>query len=140
VTKASINPGGATMARISSAKVTMAKAIERYFNVSLYLLVLTGFATLASTGGLDLPAEILVGLALAIRGYQLLTQREFVIPERWTTILTLIYVFIYLADYLFVSRAPFLPPASTSCSLPWSCASSRCSGRATTTCSPCFRF
>jgi len=34
--------------------------------VSLYLLVLTGFATLASTGGLDLPAEILVGLALAI--------------------------------------------------------------------------
>ncbi|MGB9083202.1 MAG: hypothetical protein WCC46_01130, partial [Terriglobales bacterium] len=104
MTKASINPGGATMARISSAKVTMAKAIERYFNVSLYLLVLTGFATLASTGGLDLPAEILVGLALAIRGYQLLTRHEFVIPERWTTILTLIYIFIYFADYLFVSH------------------------------------
>jgi hypothetical protein len=34
----------------------MAKAIERYFNVSLYLLVLTGFGALASTGGLDLPA------------------------------------------------------------------------------------
>ena len=82
----------------------MAKAIERYFNVSLYLLVLTGFATLASTGGLDLPAEILVGLALAIRGYQLLTRHEFVIPERWTTILTLIYIFIYFADYLFVSQ------------------------------------
>jgi len=137
VTKASINPGGATMARISSAKVTMAKAIERYFNVSLYLLVLTGFATLASTGGLDLPAEILVGLALAIRGYQLLTRHEFVIPERWTTILTLIYIFIYFADYL-LCRTDFLPPASTWCCSRWWCGCSRCSGRATTTCLRCF--
>jgi transglutaminase-like putative cysteine protease len=94
VTEASVNPGA----------ITMAKAIERYFNVALYLLVLSGFATLASTGGLDLPAVILVGLALGLRGVQLLTRREFVIPERWTTVLTLIYVFIYLADYFFLSR------------------------------------
>jgi transglutaminase-like putative cysteine protease len=94
VTEASINPGG----------ITMAKAIERYFNVALYLLVLCGFGSLASTGGLDLPAVVLVGLALALRGGQLLTRREFVIPERWTTILTLIYVFIYFADYFFLSR------------------------------------
>ena len=95
VTEASINPGG----------ITMAKAIERYFNVALYLLVLSGFGALASTGGLDLPAVVLVGLALAVRGYQLLTRREFAIPERWTTFLTLAYVFIYLADYLFLSRS-----------------------------------
>ena len=94
MTEASINPGG----------ITMAKAIERYFNVALYLLVLCGFGSLASTGGLDLPAVVLVGLALALRGGQLLTRREFVIPERWTTILTLIYVFIYFADYFFLSR------------------------------------
>jgi protein-glutamine gamma-glutamyltransferase len=92
---ASINPGG----------ITMAKAIERYFNVALYLLVLSGFGALASTGGLDLPAVILVGLALALRGFQLLTRREFVIPERWTTVLTLIYVAIYLADYFLLSRS-----------------------------------
>ncbi len=83
----------------------MAKAIERYFNVALYLLVVCGFGALASTGGLDLPALVLVGLALAFRGYQLLTRREFVIPERWTTLLTLIYVFVYLADYFFLSRS-----------------------------------
>jgi len=82
----------------------MAKAIERYFNVALYLLVLCGFGTLASTGGVDLPAVVLVGLALALRGFQLLTRREFVIPVRWTNSLTLAYVFIYLADYLYVSR------------------------------------
>ena len=83
----------------------MAKAIERYFDVALYLLVVCGFGALASTGGLDLPALVFVGLALALRGYQLLTRREFVIPERWTTLLTLIYVFIYAADYFFLSRS-----------------------------------
>jgi protein-glutamine gamma-glutamyltransferase len=94
VTKA-LNSGGATMA----------KAIERYFNVALYLLVVSGFVALASTGGLDLPAVILVGLALALRGYQLLTRRELVIPERWTSILTVVYVFICIADYFFLSRS-----------------------------------
>lgn len=85
--------------------IAMAKAIDRYFNLSLYLLVLTGFGTLASTGGLDLPAVLLVGFALALRGFQLLTRREFAIPEHWTTLLTLIYVIFYLADYFFLSRS-----------------------------------
>jgi protein-glutamine gamma-glutamyltransferase len=83
----------------------MAQAIERYFNVSLYLLVLSGFGTLASTGGLDLTAVSLVCLALMFRGYQLVTRRDFVIPERWTTYLTLFYVLVYLADYFFLSRS-----------------------------------
>ena len=83
----------------------MAQAIERYFNVSLFLLVLSGFGTLASTGGLDLTAVSLVCLALIVRGYQLVTRREFVIPERWTTYLTLFYVLVYAADYFFLSRS-----------------------------------
>ena len=83
----------------------MANAIDRYFNVALFLLVLSGFGTLAATGGLDLPAVALVGMALTLRGYQLLKRQEFVIPERWTTLLTLIYVLIYLADYFFLSRS-----------------------------------
>ncbi len=81
----------------------MAQTIERYFKLALYMLVLTGFVTLASTGGLDLPAVILVGLALLVRGSQLLTQHEFAIPESWTNYLTLLYVFVYFVDYFFVS-------------------------------------
>ena len=84
-------------------KITMATAIERYFNVALYLLVLMGFGTLASTGSLDLPAVVLVGFALLLRGFLLATGREFIIPEHWTTSLTILYVFIYCADYLFIS-------------------------------------
>ena len=83
----------------------MARAIERFFNVSLFLLVLSGFGALASTASLDFPAVILVSLALVFRGYLLVRQREFVIPERWTTYLTLFYVLVYLADYFYISRS-----------------------------------
>jgi transglutaminase-like putative cysteine protease len=81
----------------------MASAIERYLNFALFLLVLSGFFTLASTGSLDLPAIVVVGSALLFRGYQLLAGLQFVVPERWTTYLTLIYVLIYFSDYFFVS-------------------------------------
>ncbi len=90
---------------INRSETTLAPAIERYFNVSLFLLVLSGFGALASTGGLDLTAVTLVCLALILRGYQLVARREFLIPERWTTYLTLIYVAVYLADYFLLSRS-----------------------------------
>ncbi len=83
----------------------MSRAIERYFNVALFMLVLTGFGALASTGQLDLASEVMVGFALLIRGYQLVTRREFAIPERWITLLTVIYVFVFIADYFFLSRS-----------------------------------
>ncbi len=92
-------------AAITPGKLTMAHAIERYFNVALFMLVLSGFGTLASTGGLDMPAVLGVGLALLLRGYQLLARVEFAIPERWTNYLTLLYVFVYFADYVFFSRS-----------------------------------
>jgi transglutaminase-like putative cysteine protease len=80
-------------------------AIARYFQIALYLLVLTGFITLASTGGLDLPTEVLAGGAILFRGYCLATRRVLLIPERLTTILTLAYAAFYLADYLVISQA-----------------------------------
>src|SRR5206468_3166863 len=72
------------------------------------LLVLTGFATLASSGGLDLPSIILVGAALAVRGYLLAKRLQFVISERWVTPLSAAYFVFFAADYFLFSRA-FLP-------------------------------
>jgi len=80
-------------------------AIEGYFEVGLYLLVLTGFGTLASTGGLDLTTALFVGAAILLRGYCLATHRTWLIPESWTTLLTIAYVAFYLADYFVLSRA-----------------------------------
>jgi len=88
--------------------VPLHSVIDYYFELALYLLVLTGFATLASTGGLDTPSVILVGAALAARGYLLARRRQVVISERWTTPLTLVYFAFFAADYFVVSRS-FLP-------------------------------
>ena len=83
-------------------------AIDNYFEVALYLLVLTSFGMLASTGGVDLPSVILVGAALVLRGYLLATRRKFVIFDRWTTPLSVAYFVFFAADYFAFSRS-FLP-------------------------------
>ncbi len=81
----------------------MAAAIQRYFDLALYLLLITGFGTLASTGSLDPPTVFLVGTALLFRGYLLSKEKRLLIPEAWTTWLTLAYVIFYLLDYLLLS-------------------------------------
>lgn len=91
-----------------SRVIPLQKAIDYYFELALYLLVLTGFGTLASTGGLDLPSVALVGTALAARGYLLAKRRRVVISEQWTTPLSVAYFIFFAADYLIVSRS-FLP-------------------------------
>jgi len=84
------------------------QAIDQYFEIALYLLVLTGFGTLAGTGGLDLPSIVPVGSALAVRGYLLARRRRFVISERWTTPLSIAYFIFFAIDYFVFSRS-FLP-------------------------------
>src|SRR6266581_6113781 len=91
-----------------SGIIPVQRAIDNYFELALYLLVLTGFATLAGTGGLDLPTIILVGIALAIRGYLLAKRRRFVISENWTTPLSIAYFVFFALDYFLFSRS-FLP-------------------------------
>ncbi|MGA8503674.1 MAG: transglutaminaseTgpA domain-containing protein [Candidatus Sulfotelmatobacter sp.] len=83
----------------------LSQAVNRYFEFSVYLLVLVGFGTLASTGGVDLPSVLLAGAALALRGYMLATRRSVVISEHWTTPLTIGYFVFYGADYLLLSRS-----------------------------------
>ena len=85
--------------------VPLPQAIDRYLELALYLLVLTGFGTLASTGGLDFPTVLVVGAALLYRGYLIVKRRTLRISDRWTTLLTLGYVAFYLVDYFLISGA-----------------------------------
>jgi protein-glutamine gamma-glutamyltransferase len=85
--------------------IPLSQAINKYFELSMYMLVLVGFGTLASTGGLDLPALVLVGAALAFRGYLFAKGRRIVISERWTTPLTIAYFIFYAGDYFVLSRS-----------------------------------
>ena len=86
-------------------EITLAAAIRRYFDVVLYLLIFTGFGTLASTGRLDLATMIIVTSALLYRGYALARRHEVLLSERWTNILTIACVGFYIADDFFISRA-----------------------------------
>jgi transglutaminase-like putative cysteine protease len=88
-----------------SGVIPVPQAVDKYFEIALYLLVLMGFGALASTGGLSLPTMLLVGAALAIRGYLLAERRPVVISERWTTPLTMVYFAFYAVDYFLLSRS-----------------------------------
>jgi protein-glutamine gamma-glutamyltransferase len=77
--------------------------IDRYFEVSLYLLICTGFATLAATGRLDFASIVFVGAALIARGVLLARHRVVLLPDRWTNRATLIYIAFYITDFLFLS-------------------------------------
>jgi protein-glutamine gamma-glutamyltransferase len=85
--------------------IPLPQAINKYFELSLYFLVVMGFGTLASTGGLDLPAVLMVGAALAFRGYLFVKRRDVVISERWTTPLTIAYFAFCAGDYFLLSRS-----------------------------------
>jgi protein-glutamine gamma-glutamyltransferase len=88
---------------ISRDTIPLSVAIGKYFEIALYLLAFTGFGTLASTGGLDLPTTLLVCGALLFRGYLLIKRKTLQISERWTTILTVVYIGFYVLDYFFLS-------------------------------------
>jgi protein-glutamine gamma-glutamyltransferase len=78
---------------------------ERFFQWSLYLLLVMGFVALMGTNKLDLPSLALVIPALLLRGYFLLMRKSFMIPERWTSYLTLLYFPFYAADYFYFSQS-----------------------------------
>jgi len=88
-----------------TGEITLAVAIRRYLDVSLFLLIFTGFGTLASTGKLDLPTVLLVSAALLFRGYGLARRHQVTLTERWTNLLTIACVAFYIADEFFISRS-----------------------------------
>ncbi len=78
-------------------------AIERYFEVSLFLLVVTGFVTLASTGRLDIVSILAVSAALLLRACFMWRTRRVVIPDSWSSYLALSYILVFGADLFLVS-------------------------------------
>ncbi len=85
----------------------IAPLIQRYLEIALYLMVVAGFVTLASTGQLDLPILLVVSAAVLYRGYLLSTKRMFLLSTSWTNILTLAFTLFFLAD-LFVLSGSFV--------------------------------
>jgi hypothetical protein len=85
--------------------------IEHLFQVSLFLLIVTGFATLAATGKLDLVSIGFVLTALVLRAFLLFRDRPFAIPPRITAWLAVVYFLLFFVDFFFVSARDFVAPA-----------------------------
>jgi hypothetical protein len=98
-----MEPAMASAGKLNPTTTVLPGALQRYFEVALYLLVVTGFATLASTGGLGGLTVVLVSAALLGRGYMLFKGSTWLLSERLTTWLTAGYVLFYSADYFMVS-------------------------------------
>jgi hypothetical protein len=90
---------------LQTGEITLAAAIRRYFDVVIYLLIFTGFGTLASTGRLDVPTVLVVTSALLYRGYILARRKQVLLSEYWTNVLTIACVGFYIADDFLISRA-----------------------------------
>jgi hypothetical protein len=77
--------------------------VERLFQGSLLLLIITGFVTLASTGKLDFISVAFTSLALIHRVYLFVVGRVVQIEERWTSYLGFVYIVVYIADFFFLT-------------------------------------
>jgi hypothetical protein len=92
--------GSAASTRLPGA---VERAVDRYFETCLYLLISTGFATLAGTGRLDALSTAAVSAALLLRGALLLQGRKLQLPEKWNTPIGLAYAVFYGIDLFFLS-------------------------------------
>jgi transglutaminase-like putative cysteine protease len=78
-------------------------SITKFLDLSLYLMIATGFLTLATTGKLDPVSLVFVSAALLVRGYLFVRGRTPAIPDRLVSALTIAYVVFYLVDFYFIS-------------------------------------
>jgi len=79
------------------------QSVERYFQLLLFAMIVTGFISLVATGRLDVLSLMFVGAALAVKALHLARRNPFVLSEKVTSRLTIVYVLFYVLDLLFLS-------------------------------------
>lgn len=80
-------------------------AIQRYFEVSLFLLVATGAISVVSTGKLDLLTTIAVPLAIVYKSFRLWHGKGVELSSSVATGIVLLYFLFFPLDLWVVSRA-----------------------------------
>src|ERR1700693_2032263 len=79
-------------------------ALRRHFEISLYLLLLTGVLTLVSTGKLDLLTIFVLPAAMLFKGYRWWHGKGPEISNRLATWLTVAYFIFFPFDLWVISR------------------------------------
>jgi len=90
--------------RSDSAAGDVLPAVQRYFQVSLYLLVSTGVLAVVSTGKLDLFSTLVPPAALIYKGVRMRRGRGPELSPRVATWLVLVYFLFFPVDLWVLSR------------------------------------
>jgi transglutaminase-like putative cysteine protease len=91
----------ASTVRITASPLS---AVQRYFEVSLFLLVAIGMLAVVSTGKLDTVSTVAVPLALGFKGIRMWRGRGPELSARAATGLVLAYFLFFPADIWIISR------------------------------------
>ena len=102
-------PATAQTAPPSSVNKQAHISVQRYFEISLLLMLGTSFLTLASTGKLDAVSIALFSAALGVKlwGY-VRGESGYRLSPRAVTLLSILYIFFFLLDFLFLTGGPGL--------------------------------
>ena len=93
------------MASAARPSPPLLPAVQRYFEVSLYLLVATGVLAIISTGKLDLFSTLVPPAALAYKGWRIHRGRGPELSPRLATWLVLAYFLFFPLDLWVLSRS-----------------------------------
>jgi len=101
----------ANQAQDHSADATGEKrpsVVDRYFEVSLLVMLATSFTTLALTGRLDVPFMLIFSAALGLKLWRHLRGADFNVQPYTATRLGILCIFFYALDIVMLSPGPAL--------------------------------
>jgi transglutaminase-like putative cysteine protease len=81
-------------------------SVQRYFEISLLLMLTTGFMTVATTGRLDVVSVVVVFAALLVKLWSYVREADYSLSPRTVTRICIFYIFFYALDFLIFSAGP----------------------------------
>ena len=78
-------------------------SVQRYFEISLFSMLGVSFLTVAFTGKLDLISILLIFLALVVKFWGYIRDRDIRLDPRTVTRLSIFYILFYFFDLVFLS-------------------------------------
>ena len=94
-----------TPQQLHSGPAVSNPALSRYFEISLFLMLLTGVLALVCTGKLDLVTIILAPAALLVKGYRWWHGKSAELSHGAATVLVVLYLFFFPLDLWWLSRS-----------------------------------
>lgn len=83
-------------------------SVQRYFEISLLLMLATSFITLATTGKLDLVSIVVVSASLLVKLWGYVREADYSLSPRTVTRVAIFYIFFYVLDFFIFTAGPSL--------------------------------